>query len=242
MNEKKPLVITIDGPAGSGKSTVALLVAKQLCLPYLQTSLLYRAAAYLFKDRIRIAHETHSRVDLLPKDIELVSASLSFEMKEGQLEVLCQNVPITATLIEDKQLSYYASYISAYPAIRAHFLEMQRQFALEYGCVAEGRDCGSVVFPDSPLKFYFNASLEVRAKRVAASSRNPSHLSWEEMALQLQERDEKDMKRKISPLTVPEGALIIDTSHVEAEEIAASIIEKAAFYCRKLKSHETTTF
>jgi len=212
MNDQ-PQIIAIDGPAGSGKSTVARAVSARVGIPYLDTGAMYRSVAFA---------ALRSGVD--PEDSEQV-ANLAREM------VLVMNVDgsvvvdgVDATIeIRGPEVTRAVSSVAAIAEVRSEMRSRQREWAREHGGgVMEGRDIGTVVFPDARLKVYLDASPEIRAAR---RSKEVADLSYESVASDIARRDALDQNRVHDPLTVSADACIIDTSHLGVEEIVDQILE-----------------
>lgn len=200
-------VIAIDGPAGAGKSTVARALADRLGLEYLDTGAMYRSVAFAALRR---------GVD--PEDAVAV-ASLAAEM---ELELGADGVVtvdgVDATIeIRGPEVSRAVSIVAANPAVRDELARRQRAWAVERGGgVLEGRDIGTVVFPDAELKVYLDADAEVRASRRA---REVTELSYERVAADMATRDALDSGRAHAPLRTAEGAVIIDTTELTVSQI-----------------------
>jgi CMP/dCMP kinase len=205
-------VIAIDGPAGAGKSTVARALATRLGLEYLDTGAQYRAVTFAALQR-----------GIDPDDVERV-ARLARDM---DLEVSDRGVFVDGTdatvEIRGPEVTRAVSIVAANPGVRAELRRRQQAWAAERGGgVIEGRDIGSVVFPDAPLKLYLTASPEVRAGR---RHREVLDLAYEEVAASIAERDARDQGREDSPLVADVDAVVIDTSNRSVEEIVDDIIE-----------------
>ena len=212
MNDE-PMIIAIDGPAGSGKSTVARAVSHRVGIPYLDTGAMYRSVAFA---------ALRSGVD--PEDAESVG-NLAREMVLGMHPdgtVVVDGADATIE-IRGPEVTRAVSIVAANPAVRSEMRSRQRQWAREQGGgVMEGRDIGTVVFPDARLKVYLDASPEIRAAR---RSREVEDLSFEAVASDLARRDALDQNRAHDPLTVSEDACVIDTSHLGVDEIVDRILE-----------------
>ena len=203
-----PLVITIDGPAGSGKSTAAKLLAKVLGLTYLDTGATYRALAYA-------AEKGHVNIGDVGQLVDLARRlRLNLRMgRDGALRVKLNGTDVSKA-IRTEDVSEIAALVAQYPPVREAMVKRQRALANAKGVVVEGRDTGSVVFPDAPHKFFLKASPGIRAKRRQQemarmySSNTPLKLVEE----QLRVRDELDLTRPVGALVKPKGALVIDTS------------------------------
>jgi cytidylate kinase len=209
----EPRVIAIDGPAGSGKSTVARAVSARTGLPYLDTGAMYRSVAFA---------ALRSGVD--PEDVEPV-ANLAREMKLEQTDdgrVLVDGADATIE-IRGPEVTRAVSIVAANPNVRSEMRSRQREWAATHGGgVMEGRDIGTVVFPDAALKVYLDANPEVRAAR---RSKEVEDLSYETVASDLARRDALDQGREDSPLREAHDAMVIDTSDLSVDEIVERILE-----------------
>ncbi|MCS7310606.1 MAG: (d)CMP kinase [Armatimonadota bacterium] len=214
----KPLVVTIDGPAGAGKSSVAQRVSQALGLRYLDTGALYRALAWKAIQRglrpqdtryiIEMARAT--RVELLPQD--------------GEQRVLVDGQDVTEA-IRAPEVANLASPISAIPEVRAILLDWQREFGRQGGVVAEGRDTGTVVFPDAPVKIFLTASLDERARRRHKELLERGiDVPFEQVKLDMEARDQRDATRHIAPLRPAPDAVVIDTTHMSLEQVVEEVL------------------
>lgn len=216
MSDKK-WVITIDGPAGSGKSTVAKLLAQKLNLLYLDTGALYRAVAYKIQATGIVAPDTAVLKELF------VKTKICLRKNHDGLAV-CVDQEDVSQKIRTEEIAVLASTVSAMPLVREALLPIQRECARETGVVAEGRDMGTVVFPNADFKFYLQASPEERSRRrhleLMEKGFNPV---YEEIRASIVLRDKQDTERDISPLRVPEDARVIDTSEMTILEVMEDI-------------------
>ncbi|OPY86050.1 MAG: Cytidylate kinase [Syntrophus sp. PtaU1.Bin208] len=213
----KKLLITIDGPAGAGKSTVSKALARILSYLYLDTGSLYRAIAY------KIKKEKKDSVDA--QFLANLSNSLNLHLlaEKNNLKIILDDVDIT-DLLRTEELGLLASRISAIPIIRETLLPIQRQFGTRGGMVAEGRDMGTVVFPDADLKYYLTATLDERVRRrhkELMEAGNNSDIA--EIRDQMILRDGQDMERLIAPLKVPTDAVVIDSTGMTIGNVVAAI-------------------
>ena len=211
------MIITIDGPVASGKSVVAKHLAERLGWYYLSTGMLYRALAHLLVERSGYNEdqlESPSGADL---DTYLnPSRLIYFFSKEKGFGVSFDGVDITPVLKGDA-IDRHASITSANKLVREKLLGFQRKFAETHDLVAEGRDCGSVVFPNAELKFFLTAEPKIRAERLRRwYEQKGDARSLESVLEELVERDERDSSRDIAPLTVPKGAIMVDSSDATA--------------------------
>jgi CMP/dCMP kinase len=205
-----PLIIAIDGPAGAGKSTVGRAVAERLGLDYLDTGAMYRAVTFAALRRGIPVHDAAAVADLV--------ADLVFHV-DGH-GVIVDGVDAT-THIRSREVTESVSAVAANSAVRAELVRRQRAWVAEHGGgVLEGRDIGSVVFPDASLKLYVTASPRVRAERRVAQSGG----QIDDVEASIIERDRKDSSRTDSPLTEATGAVIVDTSHLGIDEVVEQIV------------------
>lgn len=206
-------VIAIDGPAGSGKSTVARRLAERLGMDYLDTGAMYRAVTFAALRR-----------GIDPADAEPVARlARAVDLEVTPTEVRVDGVDATIE-IRGPEVSRAVSLVAANPEVRTELVRRQREWAASRGGgVVEGRDIGSVVFPDAQLKVYLTARPEVRAERRAAEV---TGLDYETVAADLARRDALDQGRETAPLRVPEGAVELDTSDMTVEEIVDEIVRR----------------
>ena len=207
--------VTIDGPAGSGKSTIARQVAERLGFVYLDTGALYRAAAIAVDD---------AGVD--PSDGDAcaqVARHAGIELQRGRVSIRGRDV---TQAIRSHHISSLSSRIAVHPQVREALLSLQRSFREKSPLVAEGRDTGSVVFPDADAKIYIDASTEERARRRHEElAEKGSDISYEKVLEDLKERDQRDASRDIAPLVVPEHAVVVDTTHLGIDEVVSQVME-----------------
>lgn len=206
-------VIAIDGPAGSGKSTVARRLAARLGLEYLDTGAMYRAITFAALRR------GIDPADLEP--VEHLARTVDLEVSTTQVRV----DGVDATIeIRGPEVSRAVSLVAANPGVRTEMVRRQREWATERGGgVLEGRDIGSVVFPDAALKVYLTARPEVRAERRAAEV---SDLDYETVAADMARRDALDQGRDTAPLRLADGAFELDTSDMSVDEIVADLARR----------------
>lgn len=208
------LLIAIDGPAGSGKSTVAKRVAEALGCSLLDTGAIYRSLALLARDA-QVAWSDGVRLAQL-------AAGMRLTFRPDR--VLLDDQDVTAA-IRAPEISMGASQVSALPEVRAALLEHQRAAARSGPLVAEGRDMGTVVFPDAPVKVFLRADPSVRAKRrqleLAAANRQ---VSLEQVLSEQNRRDTADASRAVAPLRPAADATIIDTSEMSIDEVVQAVL------------------
>ncbi|MBX9830834.1 (d)CMP kinase [Candidatus Babeliales bacterium] len=215
------MIITIDGPAASGKSSVAQALASRLGCYYLYTGLLYRAFAYLLKNKYGVQISqivTCIGPCVVQEDDLTMIESIDYSYDDGKPQITIDGRKVTEELYQS-DIDQLASIISANKMVRERLLPLQRRVGKKYDIVADGRDCGSVVFPDADYKFYLTASLDVRAKRlVSDAKRKNGDMNVEKIREELEVRDQRDTQREVAPLRVPEGATVIDNSALTKDD------------------------
>ncbi|MFZ9595128.1 MAG: (d)CMP kinase [Bdellovibrionia bacterium] len=221
---KKGPVVAIDGPAGTGKSSVTRRLAEQLHFVHIDTGALYRAIAFLTLERkSRFPHEEEGEIA-----VHLArSAHLEFKRMPGLNPVnrIFANSRDLTDLIRSPGVSMASSRISAIAGVRAALLGIQRRLGAEGRAILEGRDIGSVVFPDAEVKFYLTASVEERAKRrlIEMEASGVDVPTFEEVKADIQQRDLNDMNRSVAPLKKAEGAVEMDTSDLTLDQVVAAM-------------------
>jgi cytidylate kinase len=218
-----PFLIAIDGPAGAGKSVVARQVAMRLVFTYLDTGAMYRAVAWKAL-RTGTAAEEEAALAELARSMTLDFSPLT---PEGTQTVTVDGRDVTAA-IRLPEISGLTSQISALPAVRRVIVEQQRRIAqsAERGVVLEGRDIGTVVFPEAPLKIFLTASPEERARRrVAELQAKGLPVDYARTLAEQKERDARDSRRADSPLAQASDAIVLDTDGLSIEEVVATILE-----------------
>jgi cytidylate kinase len=202
-------VIAIDGPAASGKSSVARDLARRLGFAYVNSGAMYRAITW----SVLNAGIDPSNTDRIAQLI--ASLSLGGVLKDHELHLLVDNVDLAKNLHEDR-VNSEVSRVSTVPEVRRVLVERMRDYAQMHDLVVEGRDIGSVVFPDTPYKFYIDASPEVRARRRAAEGHRD----------EIARRDQADSSRAASPLVVAKDAEMIDSSKLTVEQVVDEIVKR----------------
>jgi len=203
-------IVAIDGPVGAGKSTVARAVAQRLRFRYVDTGAMYRSVAWAALQRgISLSDE---------RAVTALAQSLQIDFvtdPEGQ-RILVDGVDVT-DLIRTPQVSDGASVVSVYPGVREAMVAVQRRLGADGGVVMEGRDIGTVVFPDAEIKVFLDASLDERARGAGAD--------LESVRRAEEERDRRDRTRSHSPLRAASDAVVIDSTGIPADEVAAGIVQ-----------------
>lgn len=222
MCDRKPIV-TIDGPSGGGKSTVSRALAARLGFTYLDTGAMYRAVAYACQEQ---------GVDPLnPVQLELLLASIQIELLppsvgEDDVRVIVNGQEVGPAL-RTPEMGMLASKISAQPLVRSTLTVLQQQIGAAGRIVAEGRDTGTVVFPEAAWKFFLDASPEVRTHRRAAQLRSKGEAVDEQQLLaQIVLRDKDDRERSIAPLKAAQDAVLIDSTGRPAAEVIALMYDR----------------
>lgn len=215
------ITIALDGPAGSGKSTVAKAIAKSYNILYLDTGAMYRACALkLQKEGVSPADEKNA--DKVINDIDI-----SVKYLQGAQHTFLDGEDVSEE-IRKNEISMLASSVAALPQVRRKMVQKQREIAQNQSCVLDGRDIGTAVLPDAPFKFYVTADSKVRALRRLKELREKGNTEIDLVTLQreIEERDRQDMNREFSPLKKADDAITIDTSDMTIEEVVCTIRRK----------------
>jgi cytidylate kinase len=222
MNKVTIPVICLDGPSGVGKGTICLAIAKYLGWHILDSGSLYRITA-LQVFRFAPEHNVDSISNL--QLIEITNnLSVSYGQKNGELVIFYNGENITQ-LIRSEEIAAIASQIAAIPAVRETLLARQRAFLQQPGLVADGRDMGTVVFPDAVLKIYLTASAEERAKRRYKQLKDKGiDVNLPSLVEELRLRDERDMNRQAAPLKPASDAIIIDTTTLDIKQVTNEVM------------------
>ncbi|RMF86035.1 MAG: (d)CMP kinase [Nitrospinota bacterium] len=219
--EKEKQVIAIDGPVGAGKSTLARLLAHRLGLLYIDTGAMYRALAWLVRKR---------GIDPTDQEaVEALSARCRLRFVQGEETCLWVEEECLSMLqLRTEDLGQLASQISVYPGVREALVRKQREMALEAGgVVMEGRDIGTVVLPEAPIKFYLEASVEERARRKYEQLRQAGKaVDLATISAEIQARDQRDRSRALSPLRAAPDAIRIDTTKLTIDEALHLMLEQ----------------
>ncbi len=205
------MIITIDGPAGAGKSTVARKLAERLGFTYLDTGAMYRAVALAVRQRGIAPDNEQALAELLPQ--------LSLEWKHGRIYLAGEDV---SEQIRQPEITELSRRIADSPTVRRFLSDWQRRIARNTNLVTEGRDQGTVVFPHAECKFFLTASPEVRARRRWEELRKRGvALTLEEVLQQQQQRDLQDATRALAPMVPAPDAVVVDTSGLSVDEVVA---------------------
>jgi cytidylate kinase len=227
---KNNLIITIDGPAGAGKSTVSKALAKILSFIYLDTGALYRAVAYKVLDEGIVTNNEKEIIDLCSR------LKINLKNIDDNLNVFVDNENVTDK-IRTEEVGLLASHVSAIPDVRNMLLSIQREVGKEGGVVAEGRDMGTVVFPNADCKFFLDANIEERARRRYKELLMRGQIAdYKETERDLNVRDRQDKERQVAPLIASQNAIIIDSTNMSVTEVVENIM---SFINRHLKDHSS---
>lgn len=210
-------VISIDGPSGSGKSTIAKELAESLGVLYIDTGAMFRSLAFVCDQR---------NIDMVQGEaISTFLNSIKLEYGKSNDCLICVDGENLTGKIREHSVSKLASIISQIPEVRTYLLDFQRDLASKVVCVMEGRDIGTVVFPNAFCKFFVTASVEVRSKRRLdqLNEAGESSVSLEQVMNDVKKRDESDMNRAVAPLKKADDASLIDTSDMNLEEVLSTL-------------------
>jgi len=215
LQVKENIIVTIDGPAGAGKSTIAKIVAEKLGLTYIDTGAMYRAVTYkTIKNGVDFSNT-----------VGIIELALKSEMRFEKEKLILDGEDVSDK-IRSRNVTNRTSIIAAIPEVRKCLRDMQRNFSKKQGVVMEGRDIGTVVFPGAPFKFYLDASVGERARRRYAELREKgTDVEMDEIASDIRKRDALDQNRGLCPLKIPEGACVIDSTKKTIKEVAEIIVK-----------------
>ncbi|MGB0146689.1 MAG: (d)CMP kinase [Flavobacteriaceae bacterium] len=220
----KRIIVTIDGHSSTGKSTVARQLAAELGYAYIDSGAMYRAVTLFAVQKGLIDSGAFDQEGLIQ---ELPQMQIKFAWKNGSNKTFLNDLDVSDS-IRTMEISELVSRVAAMPEVRAKMVEIQRSFGLEKGVVMDGRDIGSVVFPQAELKLFMTASAQVRAKRRFDELTTAGQdVSFESVLENLTLRDNMDSKRSISPLIIPEGAIVIDNSEMNQHDQFNMIVQLA---------------
>lgn len=215
----KPFVIAVDGPGGAGKGELTKRLAKALGYDLLDSGAIYRVLAYAARKAGLAMFDEDSLVQ------EANVLNLSFKVEDDGVHVLLCNEDVSKA-IRTEEVGLNASKVAAHPLVRKALLERQRDFRQEPGLVADGRDMGTVVFPDAQVKIFLDASAQIRAqRRVLQLQLAGKEADFDVILQEINERDERDRNRPVAPLKPASDALIIDSSDLSIDEVFAKAME-----------------
>lgn len=217
VKKNSNIAVAIDGPAGSGKSTVAKLIAKEYSFIYVDTGAMYRTVGlYCLENNINPDNEAEL-------DAVIDNINISLKNSEGMQRIFLDNRDVTEE-IRTQQVASYASKVAAIPSVRSALVKLQRQIAKGHSVVMDGRDIGSNVLTDAQVKVYLDANVKERAlRRVNELKEKGIEADIDKIVSEVIARDENDKNRKCNPLTVAEDAVIIDTTAMSIEQVKGEI-------------------
>lgn len=229
VSSNNKINVAIDGPAGAGKSTVARLVAKALSYVYVDTGAMYRAATWYMMCRGIPAEDTEKVLQHVPElTIELVPDPT------GQ-KVYCNGEDVT-TVIRSMEVTSKVSQYSSIAGLRTRLTENQREMAARKGVVMDGRDIGTTVLPDAEVKVFMTASVQERAARRFKELNGAADITLEQLERDIAARDKFDEEREVSPLRCSEDAIVLDTTHMDIQDVVDTIVS----YCLAEKDGENS--
>lgn len=213
------MIVAIDGPSGAGKSSLAKRIAKELGFTYLDTGAIYRALA------LKILRRGVDLNDTAALSAIVIDTDIDLRGRNGQLLVFLDGEDVSAS-IRTPEVSQMASKASAIAMVRHRLLDLQRDLGRRGNVVAEGRDIGTVVFPDAQVKIYLDASIGERARRRCDELRAAGReVSLDETMIEMEERDKRDSERDIAPLRRADDAFALDSSGLTADEVAEKVLQ-----------------
>jgi cytidylate kinase len=228
--KRENLVIAIDGPSGAGKSTVARILADRLGYLYVDTGAMYRVVALMAKQASLVFSDEKGLEDLCR------SIEIEFQRHEEGTRVLCNGADVTEE-IRKPDMSLLASNVSRIQAVRKSLLEVQRQFGKKGGVVLEGRDIGTVVFPEAELKFFLDAHPRVRGRRRYEEFKAKGEkVDLDKTIQEVKRRDARDRTRALAPLKKAEDAILIDTTHLRVDQVVERMVRISV---EKLKAYRS---
>ncbi|MFU2076901.1 (d)CMP kinase [Avibacterium endocarditidis] len=216
---QKNLVITVDGPSGAGKGTLCYALAQKLGFALLDSGAIYRVTALAalkkqvsLDDEAALAHlARHLDVEFLPED--------------NEVKIILEGEDVSRQ-IRTQEVAEAASKVAVFPQVRAALLQLQQSFANEKGLIADGRDMGTVVFPNAQVKLFLDASAEERAKRRYKQLQTKGiNGNFAQILAEIEERDFRDRNRSIAPLKPAEDALLLDSTELSIEEVIAQALD-----------------
>ncbi len=209
------MIIAFDGPAGSGKSTIAKIISEKLGITYLDTGAMYRAVTlYFLENNVDFNDENQVKINLEKIELEFINDKLYLNNKDVSAQ------------IREKNVNDHVSLVSAIRIVREKMVDLQRKMSGKKSVVLDGRDIGTVVFPNADYKFYITASVDLRARRRYEEEleKGISNLSFDEVKKSMENRDYIDSNREVTPLRKADDAIEIDTSDMSIDEVLEKIL------------------
>ena len=226
------MIITIDGPTASGKSTLANAIANELKIYYINSGYMYRGLAYVLVNYFNYTQDKLNNPDIqdLTNILDNSKFIYLYNLNDDQMPHIIYDGEDISSKLKTSQIDNYSSIISSSPLVRQMLIAYQRTQGDKYDLVIDGRDCGSIVFPDANFKFFLTASIEARAERwQKVMEQKDKYFSMEESIKIISERDRRDRERKISPLIVPDGGIIIDSTNFSQDEVLQKVLDLVTF-------------
>ncbi|AHG86394.1 Cytidylate kinase [Bibersteinia trehalosi USDA-ARS-USMARC-190] len=219
----KHVVITVDGPSGAGKGTLCHALAEKLNFEFLDSGAIYRILALAaLKQAVSLDDENALAILALHLNVKFVP-------EQGEIKVILNGENV-GDQIRTAEAGQNASKVAVFPKVREALLQRQRDFSTERGLIADGRDMGTIVFPDAQIKFFLDASAEERTKRrVKQLQEKGFNANFDEILAEIKERDYRDRNRPVAPLVPADDALILDSTYLSIEEV----IQQALAYIDK---------
>ncbi len=212
----RPFLVTIDGPAGSGKTTVSRMVAEKLGFDYVDTGALYRGVAYAAV-QAKIELDDDNALDQMCR-----SLVIRLDREKDGLHLFINDVDVSSK-IRTPAIAMAASAVSARPVVRKFLLKLQRHLGRHRQAVFEGRDMGTVVFPDAEVKFFLDADVKVRAKRRYRELADDHDVTLDQVRQDMQRRDKNDSTREVAPMKVAADAIYVDTAEMSIDDVVGLI-------------------
>ena len=213
------MIIAIDGPSGAGKSTLVRMIARELNLLYIDTGAMYRASALAVMEAGVSTNDAAAVAEVAAR------ANIKLAGNPDSLQIMLDGRDISRE-IRTEEVGHTASVISVIPEVRRTLVERQREIGRHGGVVLDGRDIGTVVFPDADIKFYLTAAPEERAHRRYEEERvKERNITFEETLMDINTRDRRDSTRADSPLAIAEDAIVIDSTELSIEEVFERMID-----------------
>ncbi|HGO5815453.1 TPA: (d)CMP kinase [Mannheimia haemolytica] len=220
------IVITVDGPSGAGKGTLCHALAEKLGFDFLDSGALYRITA-LSAVKKGIALDDEAKLADVGRNLDI-----QFLPENGEIQVILDGENV-GDQIRTAEAGQNASKVAAFPLVREALLERQRAFSTERGLIADGRDMGTVVFPDAKIKLFLDASAEERTKRrVKQLQEKGFNANFDEILAEIKERDFRDRNRAVAPLVPAKDALLLDSTHLSIEEVINQALNHIAQYIK----------
>ncbi|HDV7266361.1 TPA: (d)CMP kinase [Mannheimia haemolytica] len=222
----KKIVITVDGPSGAGKGTLCHALAEKLGLDFLDSGALYRITA-LSAIKKEVPLDDEEKLAEVGRNLDI-----QFLPENGEIQVILEGENV-GDLIRTAEAGQNASKVAAFPLVREALLERQRAFSSEKGLIADGRDMGTVVFPDAQIKLFLDASAEERTKRrVKQLQEKGFNANFDEILAEIKERDFRDRNRSVAPLVPAKDALLLDSTHLSIEDVINQALNHIAQYIK----------